>query len=118
MQVSQSQGHLRSKELGLWLSESFDLNQVSEKLTSLDKSHNEVNSEFILEDELHVYQEGVVDWKEDVFFKLDVVHLLILNNDVLADTLHCEDVACAGLLHEVDLTECTSANHFLNFEVF
>ena len=91
---------------------------MSEKLASLEELHEEVNSELILEDILHVYEEGVVDSVQDIFFELDIFHLLVLNYDVLADALHSVQLPRSGhLLHQEYLTEGAFSDHFQNFEV-
>lgn len=69
---------MRSEELRLVLLEAFNGDQVSKELTTLDKLHQEVNPVLVLEDVLHVDKEGVIDSVQNIFFKLDVVHLLIL----------------------------------------
>jgi len=45
-----------------------------------------------LEDILHVDDEGVLDVEEDVFLQLDVLKLLVVYDDVLANALHCIDL--------------------------
>ena len=54
VQVTESKSDLHSEELGLVLWELPDLDQVAEELTTLDKLHQEVNTELILEDVFHI----------------------------------------------------------------
>ena len=88
MQVSKSKGDLRSEKLSLLLLETFDLHEMPKKLADFDKVHQEVDPKLVLKHVLHVYEERVVNSVENILLKLDVVHLFILNDDVLADTLH------------------------------
>lgn len=61
MQVSQGEGHLRCKELGLGFREHFHVDQVTEKFSSLHEFHEEIDAVLVLEDVLHVDEERVVD---------------------------------------------------------
>jgi len=90
---------------------------MSEELATLDEGHEEVDSEIVLEDVLHVYQEGVVDSIQDIFLELDIFHLLVLKDDILADALHGEELLGAGLLDQEHLPEGTLANHLEQLEV-
>jgi hypothetical protein len=83
----------------------------------LDEFHEEVDSEFVLEDVLHVYYEGMIHIEEDLFFKFDVIELLIVNNNVFPNALHCIDLVVFGILNEEDFAKCAFANHLLNHEV-
>ena len=68
---------------------------------------------------LHVNKEGVVDGVKNIFLKLNIVHLLVLNNDILTDALHSIQLAWMG--HEFDkvyLAKCTFSNQLLYFKVF
>jgi hypothetical protein len=59
--MAQCERYLCGKELRHVFLKPFDLNQMSKQLSTFDKLHQEVNAEFILEDELHVDKERVVD---------------------------------------------------------
>lgn len=61
---------------------------MSEKLATLDEFHDKVDSEIVLEDILHVHDEGMIHLEEDVFLQLYVLKLLILHYDVFSDTFH------------------------------
>ena len=61
---------------------------MSEKLAALDEFHDKVDSEIVLEDILHVHDEGMIHLEEDVFLQLYVLKLLILHYDVFSDTFH------------------------------
>jgi len=116
--MAKCERYLCCEEPCLALFEALHCDQVSEKLAALDELHEEVNSELILEDILHVYEEGVVNSVQDIFFKLDIFHLLVLNYDVLADALHSVQLPRSGhLLHQEHFTEGAFSDHFQNFEV-
>jgi hypothetical protein len=53
--MAQCERYLSCEEPCLTLFEALHCDQVSEKLTALNELHEEVNSELILEDILHVY---------------------------------------------------------------
>jgi hypothetical protein len=48
------------------LREALDLHEMAEELSTLDEFHEEVDPVLVLEDVLHVNEEGVVDGVEDV----------------------------------------------------
>lgn len=71
--MAQRQGYLRSKETNVVLREAFDLHEMAEKLSALNELHQEVNSVLVLEDVLHVDQEGVVNGVKNVLLETDVL---------------------------------------------
>lgn len=117
MQMCQGHCYLSSEELSLVLGETLDSDQVSEQLTTLDKLHEEVNSELILEDELHVNKEGVLNGIQNIFLQLDVLHLLILQNHIFPDALHGVELLVKLVLHQKYFTESTFANKLSEFKV-
>ena len=76
-----------------------------------DEDHEEVDSEFVLEDVLHVHDEGVVHVEQDVLLQLDVLELLVVNDNVLPDTLHRKDLAVFIMLHQVNLAKGSFPHH-------
>ena len=117
MEVSQGESNLGSEELSLVLREHAHLDQVTEEFSALDKLHEEVDTVLILEDILHVDQEGVVDGAQDIFLKLNVFHLFILENDIFADALHREEILRDDVLDKEHLTKCSLAYHLENCKV-
>ena len=63
---------------------------MTKELTALDKLHQEIDPELVLEYVLHVYEERMVDLSKYVFLKLNVFHLLVFQNDIFADAFHSE----------------------------
>ena len=59
----------------------------------------------------------MVNRAEDVLLKLNVLHLLVLEDDVLADDFHGVQPLVRRVLDEEDLAERTFANHLLNLKV-
>lgn len=116
--MSKSHSNLGSKELSLFFRELFDGNQMSEQLSALHKVHQKVDSVVILEHVLHVDQEGVVNSVKNIFLKLDVLHLLVLNNDVLSNTLHCIQLASGFVLNQKDFSKSTFSDEFAEFKIF
>jgi len=92
---------------------------VSKEFASLHKFHEKVYSKLILEDELHIDEERMVDCVQDVFLKLNAVHLLIFNYDVFSNTLHRIKLTWIFLLlHKVNFTKCSLSYQFFYFEIF
>jgi len=73
VEMAQRKGNLRSEETHVVLGEALDLHEMTEKLSALNELHQEVNSVLVLEDVLHVDQEGVVNGVKNVLFKTDVL---------------------------------------------
>ena len=115
--MSQCECDLGSKEFSLVLREHAHFDQVAEELAALDELHQEVDTVLILEDILHVDQEWVIDLAQDVFLQLDVLHLLIFKNDILANDLHGKQLFGSNLLDQENLTKGTLADQFANLEV-
>lgn len=88
MKMSEGKRNLCRKELGLVLGEHAHLDKMTEELATFDKFHQEVDAVLVLEHVLHVNQKRMVNLAEDVLLKLDVLHLFVLEDDVLADDLH------------------------------
>mmetsp|Transcript_46424 Transcript_46424/g.61484 ORF Transcript_46424/g.61484 Transcript_46424/m.61484 type:complete len:245 (+) Transcript_46424:821-1555(+) len=117
MQMRKCESNLSCEELSLVLREHSHLNEMAEELTTLDKLHEEVDTVLVLEDILHVDEEGVVDLTQDVFLELDVFHLLVLQNDILPDDLHGVELAGLRMLDEEDLAEGTLADKLTDLEI-
>jgi len=58
--------------------ESFYLDEMTEKFSTLDKFHEEVNSVFILKHEFHIHKEGMVDGIQNIFLQTNVLKLVVL----------------------------------------
>lgn len=83
----------------------------------LDEAHEEVDSEFVLEDVLHVDDEGVLHVEEDVLLELDILVLLVVNNNVLPDAFHCENLLGPAVLYQKHLPKRPLPDHSPNDEV-
>lgn len=55
--------------------------------------------------------------EENVFFKFNVVILLVVDDNVLPNALHCIDSVGVRVLHEENFAECAFAHHFHDNEV-
>ena len=109
--MSKRQSDLSRKKLSLLFLESLNRDQVSKELATLDENHQEIDSKIVLEHILHIDQEGMVDLIENIFFEIYVLHLIVLQDKILADTLHRIQIACAFLLNQIHLPESTLPYH-------
>ena len=66
MKMSYRQHNLNRKKLHLFLGKALNSNQVLQKLTSLHELHQKVDSEFVLENILHIDEKRVCHRIEDV----------------------------------------------------
>lgn len=118
MQMAECHRYLRCKESCLLFSKALDLYKVTKEFSSPYEVHKKVNSNFILEYVLHSHQEGMFDRVQDIFLKLNVFHLLVLDYDIFPNALHCELSSSPRLLHQVYFTEGALADHLFDLEVF
>lgn len=117
MEMSEGKRNLCRKELGLVLGEHAHLDKMTEELATFDKFHQEVDAVLVLEHVLHVNQERMVNLAEDVLLKLDVLHLFVLEDDVLADDLHGVRLLGRLVLNKEDFAECSLTYHLLYGEI-
>ena len=78
VQVAQSQHNLRTDELNCSLLEATDLVNVIIDITSRQVLKEEVDFEFVLEDEVHRVYKWVICLEQNVLLILDVLYLLLL----------------------------------------
>lgn len=60
----------------------------------------------------------MVDLAQNVFLQLDILHLLVLQDDVLPDALHGVEFVRGGVLDQEDLAKRALANHLADLEIF
>jgi hypothetical protein len=118
VEMSESKSDLSSEELGLFFLEPLDTDQVSEQFAPFDELHQEVDAVFVLEDVLHVDQEGMVNGVQYIFFKLNVIHLLVLKNNIFANALHSIQLPwLAFVLHKIHFPKRALADQLQYLEV-
>ena len=86
-------------------------------VTLLDEVHEEVYSELVLEHILHVHDEGVLHIEQDVFLQFNILKLLIINDNVLSDTLHSIYFVVFVMLNQIYLSESALPNHLPYYKV-
>ena len=59
----------------------------------------------------------MVNGVQNIFLKLNILHLLIFENDVLPNTFHSIEPFGALLFNEEDLTERALTDHLANLEI-
>lgn len=111
------ESNLGCKELHLFVLEPFNSNQVSKQLAALNKMHKEVNSDIVLKNILHAHQEGVVDCVQNVLLQIDVFDLVVLQDNIFADTLHREQFFRALMLNQVNFPKRAFSDQLDYFKV-
>jgi hypothetical protein len=91
---------------------------MHKQLTSSNKLHNEENFLVCLENVLHTHQEWVISFQQNILLQKCTFDLIVIQNDVLSETLHCIDRLVGDLLHQEHLSKTTSANDTLYLEIF
>ena len=105
--MSQSNSHLCNHKSCLLLGESSDFDEVPKKLASLDEFHEEEDAILILENVIHTHNEGMTNVIENVLLELKRIHLLVLNNDILSNTLHGINLAGLAMFDLKDFSKGT-----------
>lgn len=118
MQVAECKRNLSSDKLDCWLVKSLDSVEVVVDVAAGHVLEEEVNSQFILENVLHVIDEGVVCLEKDLLLHLDVVHLILLKDHVFIQPLHRVLLSVFRVFDEEDFSERAFVNYFFNNEVF
>lgn len=54
---------------------------------------------------------------ENVFFKLQTIKKVLVNNNVLSYCLHCVHFLCFPVLYQENFAESSPAKHFLDLEI-
>ena len=109
MKVADSHTDLGSIKLHNVFAESLLRLKNFVELASFNKGHYEVEALRRLEQVVHTDQVRVVTAQEDIFFKLRVLHLIILNEHVFADGFDCVHFLGTAQLRQKNLTEGTPA---------
>jgi len=91
---------------------------MSKELSTFDEVHDEKDSELVLKNVVHRYNEWMVDVIKNLLLKLEGIVLFVLNNYILTDTLHSVDLVGLGVQHLVYLTEGTLSNDSHDLEIF
>lgn len=99
MQMAQCHSDLSDEESSLLLFKALNFDEMTEEFTSLNEAHDKIDSKLILENEFHVHDERVIYRVKNVFFKLDILILLVIDNNIFPDALHCIDHLCLLMLH-------------------
>ena len=117
MQVAESKSDLGGEKFSLVFVEPFYLYQVSEQFASCYEFHDEVYARIVLEHVLHSHNERMGNVEKNVFFELDIVELLVVDDNVLANALHREQILRALLLHQINLAKGALSNHPFQLEI-
>ena len=83
----------------------------------LDEFHDEINTEVVLEDVLHVYYEWMLYCIQNVFLQLYVLELFIINNDVLSDAFHGINLFISIMLYQVYFSKCAFSDHTQYYKI-
>jgi len=99
VQVTESECNRERVELGPLLRELSGFPEMHEQLTSSNKLHNKEDFLVCLENVLHTHQEWVISFQQNILLQKCTFDLVVIQNDVLSETLHCVDRLVGDLLH-------------------
>ena len=103
------QNQTRDVELGLSRIKESDFPQYVEKVTALNKMHQEVNELFVLEASLKTHDQREVQILQNLLFKSNKVLHLVLDNHILLNTLQGVVVLIFRIFNKIDFTKLTLA---------
>lgn len=110
MQVAKSERNLSRVKLSLLLAKALLLRQVLEELATLNELHDEVDAVGLLEDVVHADNERMVHLVQDELFDLQRLDRLVLDDHVLANTLHCIVLSIQLVVNQVNFSESSPPN--------
>ena len=116
VEVAEGQGDAQTVELGSLLRELSRLSKMHKQLAASDKLHDEEDLEVGLEDELHAHEERMVGLLQNIFLKHGRLNLIVVQNDIFSERLHCKHCLGVLLLHQEHFSETALANNLLDFE--
>ena len=117
VQMSDGECYLRGVELRSIFGETSTVSQMHEELSSSHEPHHEEYFLVSLEDVVHSHEERVVGLKQDFLFQFGALNLIVVENHILAQRLHCIYLFSSLLLHQEYFSETSSSNHLLNDKV-
>ena len=90
---------------------------MHKKFTATHKPHDKENLLLGHEHVAHSHQEGVVSLQQNIFFQLRWSNLVVVENHILAQTLHSIHLLSIFFLDKEHFTEASSADNFDDCEV-
>jgi hypothetical protein len=90
---------------------------MTEKLSSLDEIHQEIDSEVILKDIVHGDDERVLNVIKNFFFKLEAVKEILFEDDVFSDGFHSINLLVYTVLDKENFAKGTFSKHFLDLKI-
>ena len=90
---------------------------VSEKTSSLDERHDEVDTLFVLENVVKVYQERVIGSFQDISLHGQVLHLIVLDYELFSDAFHGIQLSILEELCQEHFTKSASADQSQDFKL-
>lgn len=117
VQVAYANDDLSGVEPDDLLGEPLLLQEDFVQLSTSNERHDKVESKVVLEEVVHSYEERMVALEHDVLFEDCAVNLILLNQNVLSDTLYSIQSLIALHLSKEHLTKGSSANDHEELEV-
>ena len=117
MKVADRDGHLGSIEDDSRLLEPPLALEYLVELSSSNEGHHEVEPEVVLEEVLHTDEERVVALEHDVLLQNRVLHLVVLDQDVLPNGLDCKELLSRLELSKEHLSKGSSSDNHEEVEI-
>ena len=90
---------------------------VSEKTSSLDERHDEVDTLLVLKDIVEIYQERVIGSFQDVSLHCQVLHLIMLDDELFSAAFHGIQLSILEELCQEHFTKSTPTDQSQDFKL-
>ena len=118
MQITQCKYDLGTNELDCGLLEATHAVDVVVDVASRQVLKEEVDFQLVLKDEIHRVNEWMLRLEQNVLLVFDILHLFLLEEQVLVDALHRVHLAHLAIGNEEDLAEAALIYDFSYLKIF
>jgi hypothetical protein len=118
MKVSQPYEYLCSNKPDCFFLQPSLVAKVVENVAARNILEEKVDSQLILENVVHVNDEGVLGLSKDVFLRASVENLAFLDENVLVDPLHGILLAILRVDNQEHLSKAAFIDKLFDFEIF
>ena len=118
MQITQGKYNLSTNELDCGLLEATHAVDVVVDVATWQVLKEEVDFQLVLKDEIHRVNEWMLRLEQNVLLVFDILHLFLLEEQVLVDALHRVHLAHLAIGNEEDLAEAALIDDFRDLKIF
>ena len=118
MQITQCKYDLGTNELDCGLLEATHTVDVVVDVAAWQVLKEEVDFQLVLKDEIHGVNEWMLRLEQNVLLVFDILHLFLLEEQVLVDALHRVHLAHLAVRNEKNLAKAALINDLCYLKIF